>query len=261
MHSSSSQPPTNTNIQANETNDVIATQGNLSCKYRKRIFKTARGLKQHTIRYKANVTTAEGNAAENATPRIHKTLLNNANFVEEQNDEEIIRNYRNGIEQAYERMVIWKKNLFELPKCSLGKQFIIEMTRLINECCSKSQNRDICIKELMVFPSLLLQRTSIKSKTYKVKQHLERRLNLGKNHKIEELLSECETIQSRMTNEKTKRLYTEETARRFSNLMMQGKVNPAIHLLDQNANSGVLSLTDHTMECLLQKHPKSKPKY
>ena len=38
---------------------------------------------------------------------------------------------------------------------------------------------------------------------------------------------------------------------------MQGKFNPAIRLLEQNANSGVLSLTDHTMECLLQKHPKS----
>ena len=49
----------------------------------------------------------------------------------------------------------------------------------------------------------------------------------------EELLSECETIQSRMTNEKTKRLNTEETARRFANLMMQGIVNPAIRLLDK----------------------------
>ena len=40
----------------------------------------------------------------------------------------------------------------------------------------------------------------------------------------EELLSECETIQSRMTNEKTKRLNTEETARRFAKFNYAGKI-------------------------------------
>ena len=40
-----------------------------------------------------------------------------------------------------------------------GKAFINELTKLINEWYSKSPNRDICLKALMVMPSLRLPRT------------------------------------------------------------------------------------------------------
>ena len=45
--------------------------------------------------------------------------------------------YENTINEAYEHMVFWKKNLFRLPSNSAGKQFVHELTKLINCWLSK----------------------------------------------------------------------------------------------------------------------------
>ena len=69
--------------------------------------------------------------------------------------------YSAAINSAYEQLVYWKKNLYGLPKGATGKSFISEKTKLINEWSSKSPNRDICLKAMMVIPNLIHQRTSI----------------------------------------------------------------------------------------------------
>ena len=85
--------------------------------------------------------------------------------------------YREEIENAYNELVHWKRNLLNLPKGAPGKAFI-------NEWFSKSPNRDICLKALMVMPSLILERISNKCKMPEIKSHVERRLNLWRNKDV-----------------------------------------------------------------------------
>ena len=59
--------------------------------------------------------------------------------------------YREEIDNAFNALVHWKRILFDLPKGAPGKVFIYELTKHINECCSKSPNWDICLKALMVW--------------------------------------------------------------------------------------------------------------
>ena len=62
-----------------------------------------------------------------------------------------------------------------------------------------------------------------------------------------------------MKNDQKNLAKSEDLVKRFSRLMLLGKVNQAIRLLDESAQGGVLPLTDETMQCLLQKHPQGKP--
>ena len=50
--------------------------------------------------------------------------------------------YREEIDNAYNELVHWKKNLFDIPKQAPGKAFINELTKLINKLYLKSPNRD-----------------------------------------------------------------------------------------------------------------------
>ena len=66
-------------------------------------------------------------------------------------------------------MVYWKKNLFSSPSGQGGKNFIDEISRLMNEWIHESSVKDIAFKAIMVMPSLLLRKPSRKSKS---KDHL-----------------------------------------------------------------------------------------
>lgn len=221
-----------------ETNVVSASQGDQKCSKCGRTFKTLKGLNIHLRACKVN--------SHLPIPNWPTTTANNDEF-------------RSKVVQAYDQIVFWKKDFFELPKCSHGKDFIREMTRLVSAWSSKSSDRDICLKALMVMPSLLLLRTSKNAKTAENKQHLARRLALWKERKIEELLREGMAIQSRR-NSFHKDQNKEELSRKFSRLMMEGKLNAAIRLLDENS-CGILPLDEDTMQCLLRKHPSAQPKY
>ena len=63
------------------------------------------------------------------------------------------------INDAYEKMTIWRKNLFQLPKGRHGKKICNEMTKQIDLWCINSPFRKISMKCLMIMPNLLLQRT------------------------------------------------------------------------------------------------------
>ena len=60
-------------------------------------------------------------------------------------NEACIDSYESDILYAYEQMVQWKKELFPIPKCSYGKEFIKETTKLINEWISNSPTRRSCL--------------------------------------------------------------------------------------------------------------------
>ena len=60
--------------------------------------------------------------------------------------------FETDINDAYEKMTVWRKNMFQLPKGHQGKEFIKEMTKQINLWTSNSPLRHISIKCLMVMP-------------------------------------------------------------------------------------------------------------
>ena len=223
-----------------------------------RTFATYRGLNQH-LRFclmKLSDTTDIIQSSQPLPSELSVETFNSENICDTVENEFI-----NQVSEAYDAIVYWKNNFFELPKCSFGKDFIHEMTILINTWNSGGPGHNICIKALMIMPALLLQRSSKKAKTADNKRHLQRRLQLWKDKKISELLSEGKTIQSRIKLS-TPTVNNEETlSKKFAQLMMQGKVNPAIRLLEKGSKSGILPLSENTMECLLEKHPEASPRF
>ena len=75
--------------------------------------------------------------------------------------------YQEETDNAYNELMHWKINLFDLPKGASGKTFINELTKLTNGWFPKSPYQNIFFKTLMTIPSLILQRTSNKCKTSK----------------------------------------------------------------------------------------------
>ena len=157
------------------------------CQRYQRKFKTYRGTLQHMRFCEENhaIDEREGTGA----------------IIGTEPDNEI--KYREEIENAVNDLVHWKRNLFNLPKEAPGKAFINELTKQINEWCSKSLIRDICLKALMIMPSLMLQRISNKCKMLEIKPHVERRLNHWKNKDVEGLLNETRRSRKGFLNNKS----------------------------------------------------------
>lgn len=76
----------------------------------------------------------------------------------------------------------------------------------------------------------MLQKTSTKCKASEIKKHLERRIELWKKRDIDALLDEAKTIQKKLPRNLSKQKNTEELARRFAYLILEGKINSAIRL-------------------------------
>ena len=82
------------------------------------------------------------------------------------------------VNRAYEQMTRWSRNIFQLPKGKIGKEFVREMTTFITQWTSKSPLRSISLKLLMILPNLLLQKTTRKVKAKESIETLARRLSI-----------------------------------------------------------------------------------
>ncbi len=103
----------------------------------------------------------------------------------------------------------------------------------------------------------MLQKPSPKSKNKDHVRYLRKRLDLWKEGKIGELLSECKEIQKRLKKGKEKR---EETKlKRFTNLMLLGKVKEAVKTINADSDvTGVHELTQKIKQALESKHPDAE---
>ena len=167
-----------------------------------------------------------------------------------------LREVSKKIQDAYERHVFWKKNLFMLPTGAATKKCITETTKLMNGWTDNSPLKGIAFTVMHVIPSLLLQKPS---KTSKAKDHLkalERRIDLWINGNIDEHLFEGETIQSRLHYNNTRKSIG-KLSKKITLLMEKGNVNGALKLLTSNISNGMLPLDDKTLSLLKQKHPAS----
>ena len=172
-------------------------------------------------------------------------------------EENVSEDIGSEVNKAYEEIVRWRKNIFDLPKGHAGKKFVAKMNKLVLSWTNKSAKRSYALKALMIMPAILLQRTSKKTKSSDNKKTLERRLQLWENDKIGELLNECRTLQNRLP-ESQSGLANDELTKRFTNLMLQGNVRQAVRLLERDASNGVLPLNQSTLNDLRQKHPEGQ---
>ena len=99
------------------------------------------------------------------------------------------------IDEAYNDIIHWKRNIFLLPSGATGKAFIREITRLLQTFAEGSAMECIALKASFVMQILLLQKPSQKSKSRDHVTHQKRRLDLWKQGNIPSLVEEGRCIQ------------------------------------------------------------------
>ena len=92
------------------------------------------------------------------------------------------------LKSIYDKMVHWRNNIFRIPSGKLGKLFITEMTSLINSWNNKDCGKSTALIKLMIFPNLMLQKPEKNIKADKIKLHLQRRLTLWEEKKIQRFI-------------------------------------------------------------------------
>ena len=70
------------------------------------------------------------------------------------------------------------------------------------------------------------------------------------------LVRECRTIQSKLPSY-SNNFPSGDLSKKFANLVLEGKINAAMRLLDTNYSSGLLSLSDKVIDELKMKHRPS----
>jgi len=123
----------------------------------------------------------------------------------------------------------------------------------------------------MVLPSLILQKPSRQSKAKDHAHCIQRRLQFWGDGEMDKLIEEVRAIQSHLPpashhdNKQTK-----STARRFAELMAEGKIRAATRLLDNGDDDAGVPLGPNDVietpegsctvrEALIKKHPSAQP--
>ena len=251
------QPPVNVSL-GNEILPTIIQNKCYKCHKCKRTLKSAGGLKNHLRTCISN----EKSVHENTPLRI--VTVNESNTM--QNNTKIntlmepiiwgklsLSDLTQVTNSAYEEIIKWRKNLFLVPSGATGKKFISECTRLITSWNDRSPICNISMKLFMLMPSLLLQKPNKKSKTQDHIVCLQRRIELWNDGDFDCLIREGRAIQNHLL--KNKILTVESLSRKFSNLMLAGKINAALKLLSVEENQGLLQLNADVLSDLKDKHP------
>ena len=170
--------------------------------------------------------------------------------------------YSSQNKSAYEHIVKWRKNIFQILKGTVGKPFVDETAHSIDGWCQKTSVREIAFMAITIMPNLLLQKTSNTAKSKDNKDTLKRRLDLWKSGKIDALVREGDAIQRRIPAYTYSDNSIDEKAKRFKNLIISGKINPALRLLKDDLSAGsILPINNESLELLHEKHPKARPLY
>ena len=123
----------------------------------------------------------------------------------------------------------------------------------------------IALKALVILQVLILQKSHARSKSRDHVQCVQRRLELWKMAKFEELLREGRTLQHRLETN-LRNVSEDQLSKVFSHLVIQGKINAALRYLSDNTKGGVLSLNaviddqgTTVRELLHMKHLQQQP--
>ena len=146
--------------------------------------------------------------------------------------------FSDAIDNAYSQMVHWRPNLFKVPSGTSGKHLVAELARLFEAFAAESAFEAFAVKAAMTLPALVLQEGKA----------IQKSLNVS--------LSSRRDVKDDAT-----------TARKFSQLMMEGRVRAALQLLTKETRSGLLSLDEvisdgsgkTVRDVLEDKHPDPEP--
>ena len=176
--------------------------------------------------------------------------------------------FSESLEDAYHKVVHWRKNTFRVPYGRAGKEFVIEMSRLYRAYADCSALEAIALKAATVMSVLLLQRPFRSSKPRDHSACLERRMSIWKKGDIKSLLTEGLSLQKRLPKLSTPSNES-NLARTFSKLMFQGKTNAALKLLSQHGKGGILQAEEminagdgsqkRVLDILRSKHRPAQP--
>ena len=167
------------------------------------------------------------------------------------------------LDQVYNEIVHWRRNIFPLPSGRSGKMFVSELSHLFNAYYPGSSLEGVALKAAMCLPILILQRPFSKSKSGDHVQCIERRLKLWLRGDLGALLEEGHSIQHGLTCPHVSD-DSGSVSFSFSKLMSQGKVCAALRLLSDHENRFPLQLdkmigSKSVREMLLDKHPHGRP--
>ena len=155
----------------------------------------------------------------------------------------------------YEKVVFMKRNLFNLPSGNAGKLFIREVTFWLKQFnSSNSKYNSMAMKVFMVLPGLLLQKPFQASKCKDHTEALSRRLEMWKRGDRKGLGDEVYYIQKQLKSTQ-RNSSSEDQARVFAKLLLQGKVKNALKLLEEDPSVGCLPFTETDEKELKQLHP------
>ena len=150
----------------------------------------------------------------------------------------------------------WSKNLFLLPKGKAGRDFITELTRLINLFVNSTKWERFGLSLVHIFMPVMLQKPSAKSKARDHYRYLSQRLEKWKNGDLEVLMDEAREIQKR--HQKAVSAKCNNKRKLFCQFMLLGKVAQATKLINQEDSVvGVHEITDEIIQILQDKHPKA----
>ena len=206
-----------------------------------RSFETERGLRQHERHCMNNFASQDNNdlpsqsqdAEEEAPGRNVEQEFRNAELRADQIwGPHSVDDVSQIINAIYEETVKMRKNLFTLPSGSAGKGYVKEMTRMIELWNNDTSLKPFSLKGLMIMPTLLLQKPSYRSKAKEHSQCLERRLRDWKAGNFDKIMNEVRAIQSKL--DQTRRpMSPEHLAKTFSKLILLGKINAALKLINK----------------------------
>ena len=149
-----------------------------------RSFTTYRGLNQHLRScLKKSRDAASSIPASQPCPsnlRVTNIGANTVNEVRrflwgERNGNEVVKL----IEDAYEKIVFWKKNIFMLPTGATGKKYTIQLTKFMEGWVNDSPLKDVAFKAIHVMPSLLCKNQAKRRNQNIIPMHFSDVLNYG----------------------------------------------------------------------------------
>ena len=158
------------------------------------------------------------------------------------------------INNIYNEVVHFRRNIFNLLSARAGKHFIEELTFWLKQFNSNSDVNLVALKAFMVLPSVILQKPSATSTNKEHSVAIEWRLALRRQGDLNMLMKEIRFIQDWFVDSKRARS-VENISRTFAKLVFQGKLTAVIKLLDKENSSGLLNLSDEVLAQLKEKHP------
>ena len=154
------------------------------------------------------------------------------------------------MEEAYEAVTGFRRNIFMLPGGKYGKRFLHEKAKLYRHAANKGPLEAISQTAIATMEHLLLQKPTRNAKASDHIKCLGKRLELWEKGDIAGLLEEAVAIQGRMPARKVRKESVGDLAGRFALLVHGGRSREAMRMLDEGDPGGVLELTPETKRAM-----------